>query len=53
MCERNVLALAEQRILVERPQNCDCCGDCQEACPEEAIDCAFEIVWDQNDERSR
>ncbi len=48
VCERHVLVLRDEDMVIEQPQACDGCGACQEVCPEDAIDCAFEIVWDQD-----
>jgi MinD superfamily P-loop ATPase len=51
ICDRKVLVLRDEGIVIEHPQVCDGCGTCQEVCPEDAIDCAFEIVWDKDIEQ--
>jgi MinD superfamily P-loop ATPase len=51
-CANEVLVLGAKQPVVTDLAACDCCGVCEEVCPEDAIDCAFEIVWDEPQDRS-
>jgi ferredoxin len=46
VCTSGSLILRDKQPVVTRPEECDGCGTCEDACPEDAIECAFEIVWD-------
>jgi ferredoxin len=45
-CTAGSLILRNKQPVVTHPEECDGCGTCEDACPEGAIECAFEIVWD-------
>ena len=46
-CEASVLAVDDDHIVADHPENCGGCGICEQVCPEHAIECCFEIVWSQ------
>ncbi len=45
-CPPNVLGLVAGHLEFLRPELCDYCGRCEEACAEEAISCPYDIVAD-------
>ncbi len=47
VCPPKALSLGVSSVIIRRPEDCDGCSACAEVCPEDAIDCAFEIVWDE------
>ena len=47
-CPRGALTMGEKRAELAQPEACGGCGECEQTCPEEAIHCAFEIVWEED-----
>ena len=47
ICTEKVLILNEDRILFDKPEACIFCASCEAVCPENAIRCAYEIVWNK------
>ncbi len=45
-CAPGVFGLVAGRLEFLRPDLCDYCGRCEEACDEEAISCPYDIVPD-------
>jgi ferredoxin len=41
-----VLSVVAERLEFVQPDRCDYCGECEEACGEEAISCPYDIVPD-------
>jgi ferredoxin len=37
------------KAYLAEPESCGGCGECENVCPEDAIHCAFEIVWGEDD----
>jgi MinD superfamily P-loop ATPase len=46
-CRRGASSIVANTLEVDTPEECDGCGNCEDACPADAIQCAFEIVWDE------
>jgi len=46
VCEAGALAREDDHVALVHPEDCGGCGMCEEICPEHAIECCFEIVWD-------
>ena len=46
-CENHVLELEDGKAALTHPDACGGCCTCEEICPEGAIECAFEIVWEE------
>ena len=44
VCRQGVFALAEGRAVFAAPDRCIYCGECELACPADAVELYFEIV---------
>lgn len=45
-CPQGALTLQDQRPRLAKPQDCTFCTNCEALCATRAIQCAFEITWD-------
>jgi len=45
-CHVEALALAGSVAIVSRPEMCDYCTECELVCPEGAITCPFELIFE-------
>lgn len=50
VCDCGALEWQDCAVLLTHPERCDACGECEELCPEGAVDCAFAIVWGEGQE---
>ena len=48
VCHQHVLEMTDRGLLVAHPERCGGCALCEDLCPEGAIDCEFEIVWEDD-----
>ncbi len=44
VCHASALTIREQIALIENPDDCDYCTDCEAVCPVNAIACPFEVI---------
>ena len=44
VCHANALAIQELKAVIQNPDLCDYCTDCEAVCPVCAITCPFEVV---------
>ena len=44
-CTAGVLSAGDEQRETLTVQDCDGCCACEEPCPENGLDCCFEIVW--------
>lgn len=47
ICQRGVLALGDEGVVVAHHERCEGCARCEAVCPEEALEVEFTIVWDE------
>lgn len=47
-CPTQAVEMTEEGPCIVRPQDCTYCTDCEAICPEGAIQCPYEITWDEN-----
>ena len=45
-CPPQAVEMSPDGPVIARPQDCTYCAVCDAICPQEAITCAFEIVWE-------
>jgi MinD superfamily P-loop ATPase len=48
-CRQGALEVGTTKAYLAEPESCGGCGECENVCPEDAIHCAFEIVWGEDD----
>lgn len=46
VCPAGALALRNNKIVFTATEDCSYCGECEAACPKEAISCPYEIVME-------
>jgi len=43
-CSLEALIVVDSKVVLNDPEECDYCGECEAACPTGAITCPYEIV---------
>lgn len=47
VCDKDALVVVNGKTTFTGPVECDYCGECEAACPNEAINCYYDIVLDE------
>ena len=46
-CPTHAVVMTLQGPSITRPADCTFCAQCEAVCPQGAIACLFEVVWDE------
>lgn len=45
-CPGNAVEVIDGRAVIVRPDDCTYCAECEGLCPQRAISCPFEVVYE-------